>query len=104
MHDPFSDPASENWSATLKPTPGGPNAFPVKAQPTRAAGPERTTSPAGDAPVVGSDITDPGSGGASPVAWVVLVGLASASGALLLNRFGPRAQSILKRWLGRFLP
>ncbi len=104
VHDPFSDPASENWSATLKPTPGGPNAFPVKAQPTRAAGPERTTSPAGDAPVVGSDITDPGSGGASPVAWVVLVGLASASGALLLNRFGPRAQSILKRWLGRFLP
>ena len=105
VREPSADPASENWAETERPTPGEPNVFAPKANATGTAAAGGAAESAG-APTSGANgrAVLGEAGGQSPLAWIVLFGIASASGAVLLNRLGPRLHSAVRRQLGRWLP
>ena len=87
--DPRSDPASENWATTLRPTPGEPNEFPPKPVAAVAGEFQPAAPESGGEPSTEVEVEEPG-GGNSIVPWLVL----GAAGGLSLGvgaaKLGPR--------------
>ena len=87
--DPRSDPASENWATTLRPTPGEPNVFPPPPVAAVAGEFQPAASESGEEPSAEVEVEEQG-GGSSIVPWLVL----GAAGGLSLGvgaaKLGPR--------------
>jgi hypothetical protein len=98
--DPLADPGGDNWSATLRPTPGEPNVFPATTSPTPTAGATKPPkSPGGAA----ASVLASGGGGNGPsvVPWVILGVLGAAGAFVVFGAAGPKAGEWVKRRRGR---
>lgn len=99
VRDPRAEPASENWSVTLHPTPGEPNAFPERKTGTSPAAsgssPGATTAPQ---PLAAANVEEESEDGGSIAPWMVLGGLAGVAAGMAGAALWPRIKRMIARY------